>query len=88
VRGTGSSPVPATKKTKVMSVAKLLDTFFKEQWIEAQDCEIDFSKHEPTDIRNSLHVYEERYQIGNDTYRLLYAIDSESEPLIEVLKKS
>jgi hypothetical protein len=71
-----------------MSVAKLLDTFFKEQWIEAQDCEIDFSKHEPTDIRNSLHVYEERYQIGNDTYRLLYAIDSESEPLIEVLKKS
>jgi hypothetical protein len=66
-----------------------IETFFKEQWIEVQDCEIDFSEHEPISTGSSLHIYEERYQISDDTYRLLYAIGSDSdEPLIEVLKKS
>jgi len=65
------------------------DNYFKEQWDEVKDCDIDFSQHEPISTANSLHIFEERYCIGDDEYRLLYAIgDDSNTPMIEILKKN
>ena len=47
--------------------------------------DIDFSQHTPIST-SSLHIHEDRYEIGGRTYRLLYPIsDSGAEPLIEIL---
>jgi len=54
------------------------------EWVEAET-DIDFSKYEPISMSNSLHIYEERYEIDGKTYRLLYAIGYEGNPLIEIL---
>jgi hypothetical protein len=62
--------------------------YFKEQWVEVQDCDIDFSKHEPISTGGSLHIHEERYNIGEDVYRLLYPIGEYSNPIIEILIKN
>ena len=56
----------------------------KEIWKEIET-NIDFSKHEPISTSSSLHIYEERYEINEETYRLLYAIGYDGNPLIEVL---
>ena len=43
---------------------------------------------EPTETNNSLHIYEEKYVIDGETYRLLYSInDPNSPPTVEKLKK-
>lgn len=43
---------------------------------------------EPTETSNSLHIYEEKYVIDGETYRLLYSIsDPNSPPTVEKLKK-
>ena len=61
--------------------------YFKEQWVEVQDCDIDFSKHEPINNGGSLHIHEERYHIGENVYRLLYVIGEDSDPIVEILNK-
>ena len=63
-----------------------LNNYFKEQWVVVENNTIDFEKHEPISTSNSLHIYEERYCIDGDTYRLLYLIGDSSEPSIEKLK--
>lgn len=63
---------------------KWIEKYFKETWKEVET-DIDFSKYKPISTSNSLHIYEERYKIDNKTYRLLYAIGYDVEPLIEVL---
>jgi len=60
--------------------------YFKDQWVEIET-DIDFTDETPFETHNSLHIYEERYVIENETYRLLYVIGDNSEPLIEKLKK-
>jgi len=54
-----------------------------EVWEEIQT-DIDFSKHTPTDTGCSLHVYEERYSIEGEEYRLFFALGNDSEPLVEI----
>ena len=61
--------------------------YFSEQWVAVENNTVDFEKHEPISTSNSLHIYEERYSIDGDTYRLLYSIGDSSEPLIEKLKQ-
>lgn len=68
------------------SMKEWINEYFKEQWIES-DTDIDFSKYETIDISSSLHIFEEKYLIDGNTYRLLYPIsDSEAKPTIEILK--
>lgn len=48
--------------------------------------DIDFSLYEPIEINNSLHIYEEAYDIHGIRYRLLYPIsDKNAKPIIERL---
>ena len=63
-----------------------IEKYFSEQWKEV-DVDIDFSMYEPISTSNSLHIFEERYEIENNTYRLLYAIGYDSDPNIEILIK-
>jgi hypothetical protein len=66
---------------------KWLKNNFNEEWQEVKT-DIDFNVLEPSRIRTSLHVYEERYEIDGEIYRLLYSVSSEdTTPLIEKLKK-
>lgn len=65
-----------------------VEEYFKEQWTEVKDCNIDFEKYESISISNSLHVHERKYEIDGDTYRLLYAIGGASNtPLIQILER-
>ena len=41
-----------------------IEKYFSEQWKEV-DVDIDFSVHEPISTSNSLHIFEERYEIEN-----------------------
>jgi len=60
-----------------------------ETWTEVPECEIDFKKLKPTDISNSLHIFEEKYKIDGDEYRLLYPISNpNASPRIEILNKT
>ena len=63
-----------------------IEKYFSEQWKEV-DVDIDFSMYEPISTSNSLHIFEKRYEIENNTYRLLYAIGCDSDPNIEILIK-
>jgi len=63
-----------------------MNKFFKETW-EVVETDIDFSKHTTFETKGSLHVHEERYDINNETYRLLYSLDQDYPPIIEKLKK-
>ncbi len=67
-----------------MNTEEWIKEYFKETWKEIET-DIDFSKYEPISTSSSLHIYEERYEIDGKTYRLLYAIGYDGEPLIEVL---
>ncbi|MEY3501226.1 MAG: hypothetical protein RL308_2899 [Bacteroidota bacterium] len=60
--------------------------YFSETWEEIET-DIDFSKYEPISKSDSLHIYEERYDINGTIYRLLYAIGYDEKPNIERLKK-
>ena len=42
---------------------------------------------EPIETSNSLHIYEEKYEIDGETYRMLYAIGEDGPPTVEKLKK-
>jgi hypothetical protein len=42
---------------------------------------------EPIDTSDSLHIYEEKYEIDGEIYRLLYTIGDDGPPTIEKLKK-
>ena len=67
---------------------KWIKKYFKEQWVEVTT-DIDFSKIDPISTANSLHIYEERYEINDDEYRLLYTIgDKTNTPIIEKLEKT
>ena len=47
---------------------------------------IDFSKEKPIKTSNSLHIYEEIFEINGNTYKLSHVINNEnSKPLIEIL---
>lgn len=65
---------------------EFINKYFSEVW-EVVDTNIDFSKYTPFETNDSLHVYEEKYKINNEIYRLLYAIGEHCEPIIEKLKK-
>lgn len=67
-----------------MNTQEWIKEYFKETWKEVKT-DIDFSKYNPISTGSSLHIYEERYEIEGKTYRLLYAIGYDGEPLIEVL---
>lgn len=69
-----------------MTTEEWINDYFKEQWEEVIDCNLDFTKLTPSTTSNSLHISEERYIVGEDEYRLLYTIGG-SEPSIEKLKK-
>lgn len=53
-------------------------------WIEIKT-DIDFSQYYPISTNNSLHIYEEQYEIDGNKYRLLYIIGGDNEPIIETL---
>jgi len=58
--------------------------YVAEQWEDA-DPSINFDELEPFDTSNSLHIYEEKYKVEDDTYRLLYVIGNDGPPSIEKL---
>jgi len=62
--------------------------YFSEVW-EQIETDIDFSKYEPTDVSNSLHIVQYTYEIDGEKYHLSYPINSEkdTEPIIEKIKK-
>jgi hypothetical protein len=65
-----------------------LDKWF--QWEKIDDQSIieivlaEAKKMEPVYSANSLHVYEEHYNINGETYRLIYAIGHDIEPSVEI----
>jgi hypothetical protein len=65
---------------------------FPDTWIEITDENenkrlfIVSKMYSPIKTGNSLHAYEEQYVIENKTYRFLYAIGDEENPLIEQLE--
>ena len=70
-----------------MNTEDWIKEYFKETWKEVQT-DIDFSKYKPFKTSNSLHIYEERYEIDGETYRLLYAIEYDEDPIVEILVRS
>ncbi len=62
-----------------------IEKYFKEEWEEVES-DIDFTKLEPINTSNSLHLIEERYEVDGEQYRLLYSIPF-GGPLIERLVK-
>ena len=60
---------------------------FKPQLREVNGCKINFKELQPISVFNSLHIYEERYEIDNETYILSYAIGYDSDPKVEILVK-
>lgn len=58
---------------------------FTQKWVDVIDCDIDFSKHEPTSVGNSLHIHRKEYSIDGVTYRVLFPIDYDT-PLIQKLE--
>jgi hypothetical protein len=68
------------------SIKKWIESNFKETWKEVVETDIDFSTLEPFKTSTSLHIYEEKYEVKGETYRLLYPIGYEKAvPLIELL---
>lgn len=67
-------------------IEEWIEKYFSETWEEIET-DIDFSKHEPISISSSLHIYEERYEIDDNKYRLLYGIGYDEKPSVEILKK-
>jgi hypothetical protein len=65
---------------------KWLEQFTK-NWVDFIDCQIDFSKYEPTSVGNSLHVIREEYSIDGVTYRVLTPIGGSDTPLIQKLEE-
>lgn len=64
-----------------------INDYFREQWEEVKT-DIDFTKLKPFKEADSLHIFEERYKVGKETYRLLYAISDETwTPTIQKLKQ-
>jgi len=64
-----------------------INEYFREQWEEVTT-EIDFTKLTPFKTSDSLHIFEERYEVEGEKYRLLYEISDKSwTPLIQKLKK-
>jgi hypothetical protein len=59
---------------------------FTKNWVDVIDCQIDFSKYEPTSVGNSLHIYREEYSIDGLIYRVLTPIGSDT-PLIQKLEE-
>jgi hypothetical protein len=53
-------------------------------WIEIKT-DLDFSQYDPISTNNSLHIYEEQYEIDGNKYRLLYIIGGDNKPIIETL---
>ena len=66
------------------STREWIEKNFSETWKEIET-DIDFTKYEPISTSNSLHIYEERYEINGNKYRLLYAIGCVGDPSIEIL---
>jgi hypothetical protein len=63
-----------------------------EEWIAVEDEEYERISHliesvplEPISEHSSLHIYEERYLIENETYRLISPIGEDENPLMEKL---
>lgn len=64
-----------------------ISKYFTEQW-EGVTTNIDFTKLTPCKTGNSLHIFEEQYEVDGEKYRLFYEISDKSwTPLIERLKK-
>lgn len=63
---------------------ELVKKHFTDNWKQI-DTDIDFSNYDPISTSNSLHIYEERYEIEGKFYRLLYPIGYNESPLIELL---
>ena len=61
-----------------------IEKYFSEAWKEIET-DIDFSKYKPISTSESLHIYEERYEIDGEKYRLLYPIGYNGEPSIGIL---
>lgn len=69
------------------TLQEFLKNYLFETWKEIKT-DIDFSKYKPIDVKQSLHIHEERYFIDNETYRLLYPIDSDENYSVEILVKN
>ena len=55
------------------------------QW-KPIETDIDFSKHTPVSTSNSLHIFEERYIIDNEEYKLSYPISDIQEKILTEIK--
>jgi len=69
-----------------MTTKEWIDEYFKEQWVDINDCNINFEELKPISTSTSLHIFEERYSIDDKQYRLLYGISDDSNtPIIQIL---
>jgi hypothetical protein len=68
-----------------------LDKWF-EKWEDIEEQSMieivlnEAKKMEPIHSANSLHLYEEQYNIDGETYKLIYAIGDDSEPTVQIKK--
>jgi hypothetical protein len=69
------------------------DLSFLDKWFQWEDMEdqsmieivlAEAKRMEPIHTANSLHIYEEQYNIDGETYKLIYAIGHDSEPTVQI----
>ncbi len=69
------------------------DLSFLDKWFEWEDINdqstieivlAEAKRMEPIHTTNSLHIYEEQYNIDGETYKLIYAIGYDSEPTVQL----
>jgi len=54
----------------------------EETWVEVDPKSIDLSTEEPFDTRNSLHIFEARYNMAGTIYRTLTPLGGTSEDIM------
>lgn len=86
----GVEAIQEDHNSLIVSMKEYFDSIPQYEAITKED-EMDIYKAaqslEPVCVSNSLHIYEEQFLIGTDTYRFLYEISGQSGiPIIEKLK--
>ena len=84
----GSELDPEDEIVETKPDLSFLDKWF-ENWEDVDESMVDIildeaKKMEPIYTSNSLHLYEEQYNIDGETYKLIYAIGDDSEPNVQI----
>lgn len=58
-----------------------------QEWVDTYS-EIDFSKHEPTSVNDSIYLIVENYDVNGNKYRILKSKSGGDDHTIQILKTS